>query len=80
MPGLQIAREPRPAQIEITIGQLEIFITQLGVDLKWQILRAIQNRKRLRKHFDVAGRELRIFGPGQAGRDFAANLNDIFGP
>src|SRR5207248_8530619 len=78
MAGLQIAGEARSAQIEIAIGQLEIFIAQFGIELKREILGAIQNRERLREHFDVAGRQLWVFGARQTRGDFSANLNDVF--
>src|SRR4029077_19614854 len=78
VPGLQIAGEARPAQIEIAKGQLKIFIAQFGIELKREILGAIQNRERLREPVDVAGRQLWVFGSGQTRRDLSPNLNDVF--
>src|SRR5207248_2170199 len=76
----QIARELRPAQIVIAIGQAQIFVVNLGVHRKWQIIRAIQNSQLSGNQFDVASGKFRIFRSRNARRDFAENLNHVFAP
>ena len=79
MADLQIAREPWPAQIVIAISQLEIFVAQFSVELKWEILGSVQNRERVRDNLDLPRRQFGIFRARQAGRHFAGDLNHIFG-
>ena len=80
MTNAQIARELRPAQIVIPISQAQIFVVNLGVHRKRQIVRPIQNLQLCGNQFDVASCEFRIFSSWNARRDFAGNLNHIFAP
>ena len=77
MTQLQILREAWPSQIVITIRQPQIFIVNLGVELKWQILRAIQNPQLVRHDFNLARRQLWVFRPRHSRRHFAGDLNHI---
>ena len=65
----QISREARPAQIEVAIGQLEIFVAELRVELKRKIFGTIEDRKLRRQHFDIARGEFWIFRSRQTRRD-----------
>jgi hypothetical protein len=76
----EIARHPRPAQIEIAVAQAQIFIRRLGVDRKRENVGPIENLQFVRHQLNVAGRQLRIFCPWDAGRHFSFYLNNIFMP
>ena len=41
MANPQIAREPWPTQIQITVRHPQIFILRLGIDWEWQRVGAI---------------------------------------
>ena len=78
MTNAQIARQLRTAQVEITIGQAQIFVADLPVERKRKNLRAVQDRQARRQNFDFTRREFWIFRSWQARRDAPFNLDDVF--
>ncbi len=69
MANPQVAREPRPSQIQIAVRHPQIFILRLDIDREGQCVGPIQNAQLARNDFNVAGGEVWIFGAGQACRD-----------
>ena len=80
MPLAQIARDARTAQVEIAIAEPQIFVARIGVEREWKNVGTIQNAQVLRQQFDVARGEFWILRAGDAGGDFAFDLDHIFVP
>ena len=78
MPNPQIPRKSAPSQIQIAVRHAEIFILRLGIEWKRQRVGAVQNAQRVWNNLNVARGKIWIFGAGQARRDTARNLNDVF--
>ena len=70
----------RPPQIEIAIGQAEIFIVNLCVERERQVVGLIEDAQFRRDQLNCAGRELRIFRSRHTRRDSSAYLDDVFAP
>ena len=80
VPLAEVAREMRPAQIEIAIAQPQIFVARIGIERKRQNVRAIQNAETPRDNFDRTRGQLRIFRPRHPRRDRAFDFDYIFVP
>jgi hypothetical protein len=60
------------------VRHAQIFILRLGIEWKRQRVSAVQNAQRVWNNLNVARGKIWIFGAGQARRDTARNLNDVF--
>ena len=78
MAEAEVARELRAAQVEIAISQAQIFIRDLGIERERKRLGPVENRQARGQDFDLARSEIGIFRAGQARRDPAFHLDDIF--
>jgi hypothetical protein len=63
----EIARHPRPAQIEVTVAQAQIFVGRLRIDRKRKHVRSVENAQLVGNELDVAGRQLRVLRSRDAG-------------
>ena len=74
----QIARQLWAAQVEITVGQAQVFVTDLPVKREGENLRAVQDRQARGQNFDLARGELGIFRSRQTRGDATFHLDDVF--
>jgi hypothetical protein len=65
------------AEVEVAVGETEVFVGNLIVELERQDLGGIEDIECGGDDFNRAGGELRVLGSSQTGRDFASDANDI---
>ena len=73
----QVASHLLTTEVEIAVGETEIFVGNLVVKLEGQNLSGIQDVERGGDDFDRARFEARVLGSGQAGRDFTSDADHV---
>ena len=77
MAQAEVASHVFTAEVEIAVGEPEVFVGNLVVELERKDLGGVENVERAGDEFDRAGGQLRVFGSSQAGGDFSGDADHI---
>ena len=77
MAQAEVAGHVFAAQVEVAVGEPEVLVGNLVVELEREDLGGVKNVERAGDEFDRAGGQLRVFGSGQTGGDFAGDADHI---
>ena len=77
MAEAQVAAHLLAAQVEVAVGETEVFVGNLIVELKWQHLSGVEDIECGGDDFNRTSGQLRVLGSSQTGSDFAGYANDI---
>ena len=74
----QVARQLRAAQVEVAIGQAQIFVAHLRLEREGKTFGMVQDRQACRQDLYLTRGEFRVFRSRQAGSDTTFDLDDVF--
>ena len=73
----EILRHARAAQVEVTVGQAEVFVDNLPVEREREDIGLVENFQLIGHHLDRTSGQLGVFRPLEALGHFAGDLDDI---